>query len=305
MVNGPDGKIYGTSNHPMHGYSFDPVSETVVNYGGNFYEDAGGGNVCAYAVLGNFIGGAAYYGGKVHILDTSKPFKPGVNPKLVARHKEILRPRSAVANEKANCFVFGGFGENGSDGGGLYFYDLDKQEGRVLKNHEIIRYHNTMCMVIDKNGDLIGGTSTYAPCGGMPKVTQAKIYILDWKTKKVVEDYIPVKNAEEISLMKMDDKGFLHGFTSDSKYFVFDLEKKETVNLVDLSSYGRIVRDGLIKGDKGILYAVMSETVFSINTLNGEIKVLGKTESSITAGIALGSSGIYFGCGPRLCGLVK
>lgn len=305
MVKGSDCRIYGTSNHPMHGYCFDPDIEKIVNYGGDFYEDAGGGNVCAYAVIDNIIGGAAYYGGKVHILDTTKPFKPGLNPKLVARQKEILRPRSAVANKTVNCLVFGGFGENGSDGGGLYFYDLDRSEGYVLKNHEIIRYHNTMCMVIDKSGNLIGGTSTFAPCGGIPKVNEAKIYVMDWNTKKVIKEYIPVEGAVEISLMKMDEKNLLHGFTSDSKYFVFDLDIGETVYIKDLSSFGRVVRDGLVKGDNDMLYAVMSNTVFSINTSSHEQKVIGSPQFPITSGIAFDKKGIYFGCGPRLCGFVK
>lgn len=305
MVMGPDGLVYGTSNHPMQGYTFNPKTGEIINYGNDFYEDGGGGNVCAYAVLGDMIGGAAYYGGKVHILDTGAPFIPGLNPKLVARHKEILRPRSAVANERANCFVFGGFGENGSDGGGLYFYYPDRKGGHVLKNEEVIRYHNTMCMLIDDRGNLIGGTSTHAPCGGIPKVTEAKIYYMDWETKRVVEEYVPVGGAEEISLMKMDDGGLLHGFTSDSQYFIFNMGEGKTEYLADLSPYGSVVRDGLFKGGKNLLYGIMSKAVFTINTKTGETKLVGTPPKTITAGIAVNDYGIYFGCGSKLCGFIR
>lgn len=44
---GPDGKIYGSSMHPMHFFSYDPEAGTITDFGP--VKGIGGGNICAMA----------------------------------------------------------------------------------------------------------------------------------------------------------------------------------------------------------------------------------------------------------------
>ena len=72
IVAGPDGKVYGTTNHPFQVFSYDPEKEQLVNLGGKIYGRPLG-NICAYAVQKSIIGGAAYAGGFITMFDTSIP----------------------------------------------------------------------------------------------------------------------------------------------------------------------------------------------------------------------------------------
>ena len=302
MVAGPDGKVYGTSNHPMHSYSYDPKTDIISNYGGKFYQEAGGGNICAYAVQDNIIGGAAYYGGKIHIFDTSKPIYTGEetngrvrNPRLVAKHKEIIRPRSAAAHIDKETFIFGGFGENGGTGGGLCIYNYKTGEDAVIKNEELLKYHSTLCMQVLDDGNLIAGTSTASPCGGTPKVKEAEIYILDWSTRKIIFSCVPIANQPEISLMQKDDNGIIHCITSGSVYFTFNPYIKKVEYIKELSGFGYVVRDGLVKGEKGVLYGLFTNTIYSINTDNNIVNKLAEPPVRVSCGMAYINGRIYFG----------
>jgi hypothetical protein len=301
LAKGPDNKVYGTSNHPMHAYCYDPATEKLTNYGGLFYEKAGGGNICAYAVQDNVIGGAAYYGGKIHIFDTSKPIflesdhQNQRNPKLVTEHKEIIRPRCAAAHIDKESFIFGGFGENGGTGGGLCIYNYKTGEDLLLQNDDLIKYHSTLSMDILPDGNLIAGTSIASPCGGKPKAKEAELYIMDWNTKKIIYRCVPVPNQFEISLLKADDKGLVHGITSGLIYFVYDPKNKQTLHTFSLDGFGPVVRDGLVKGEKNILYGVCQNAIYMIDTDTYQVRLLARPPVHITSGLAYIDNNLYFG----------
>jgi hypothetical protein len=300
IAKGPDGRIYGTSNHPMHAYCYDPETEKLLHYGGKFYEKSGGGNICAYAVQGSVLGGVAYYGGKIHIFDTSKPIRIDTedpdqrNPKLVAEHEEILRPRCAAAHIDKESFLFGGFGPNGGTGGGLCIYNYKTKEDCVIPNEELLIYHSTLAIEVLPDGNPIAGTTIESPCGGKPNAQEAELYILDWKTRKVIFRCVPVPGQREISLMKLDDRALLHGITSGLVYFVFDPLKKKTIHTAQLKGFGHPVRDGLVKGEDGLLYGLCQKAIYVINTKTFAVEKLAEPPVPVSSGMAYLNGVIYF-----------
>ncbi|MDF2668631.1 MAG: hypothetical protein K0R67_937 [Paenibacillus sp.] len=303
LAAGPDGYVYGTSNHPLHFYRYDPHTNLVENYGGKMIENGGGGNICAYAVQGSLLVGAAYAGGHVHRIDTSRPFQiewtEERNPKQISSCEEIHRPRCALAHPDGVHVIFGGYGGYGTVGGGLYILNVESGEDWLLTNDQLVRYHSTMCLVPLANGDILCGTSVEAPGGGKPKEAEARLYRLDWRTRQVIYSEVPIPGTTEIALMEIDHNGLVHAFTAEM-YFVYDPQTRAVIHTREIGALGRIVRNGLVKDDASRIYGVRSRSIFRIDTDSFELIQLSTLATNITAGLALLDGRLYFASGKRL-----
>jgi hypothetical protein len=304
LVAGPDGRIYGTSNHPLQLYRYDPHFGAVENFGGKAIEKGGGGNICAYAVLGGRIAGAAYAGGHVHLIDTTRPIvtdaaAEGRNPQLVASQEAIYRPRCALAHPDGEHAVFGGYAGYGAIGGGLYIRNVTTGEDELLPNERLVPYHSTVCMVALPGGDLLCGTSVEAPGGGKPKETEGRLYRLDWQAKRVVYSEVPVQGEPEVALMEIDGQGKVHAFTA-KHYFVYDPMSRQVIHTENIEEMGGVVRNGLVKDEAGHIYGVRTRTVFRIDTGSFKLVPLHAEPPAITAGLAYVDGRLYFASGKRL-----
>lgn len=101
---GPDGKIYGSSMHPMHFFAYDPEAGTITDFGP--VKGIGGGNICAMASQGKYLVGPSYSSGYFHLFDTSRSFDQervsDPNPKIIAQFEAaISRPRTCLAHQMA------------------------------------------------------------------------------------------------------------------------------------------------------------------------------------------------------------
>ena len=96
LVGGPDGRVYGSTAHPMHFFSLDPDLGKVEDWG--HIARIGGGNFPAMAVQQGVIYGAAYQGGYLYRYDPSRPWNPSEetpdpNPQVVTEFRgPISRP---------------------------------------------------------------------------------------------------------------------------------------------------------------------------------------------------------------------
>lgn len=294
---GPNGKIYGTTNHPMQIYTCDPSTDTIINYGNKPFIK-GPGNICAYASQGAILMGCAYAGGYIERIDTSKEIvtKPGnVNPFYEGANAEIYRPRSAAAYPDGRTLIFGGFAENGITGGGLVVYDVISRKMRAIQNCNLIPYHSVLSMAAMPTGEMLCGTSIEAPCGGYVYATEAVLFGLDIKTDKVLYSLIPIPGAREIAHIKLDRFNIVHAITSESIYFAYHPEERKVLRTVNLSEYGHVVRDGMQCADDGMLYGLLTGGIYRINPEDGEVKVISVPPCDITAGMAVTGSKIYFG----------
>lgn len=304
LVAGPDGNIYGTSNHPLHFFTYQPKKDLLLDYGGNAVEKGGGGNICAYAVQGDIIAGAAYAGGHLHLFDTSKPLNifdhDNRNPKRIASYPGIFRPRCGVAHPDGEHVIFGGFPGYGAVGGALVIFNIRTHGELVIPNEAIVPNQSTHSLVVLEGGDLLGGTSIEAPGGARPRERAANIFRMHWRTKEILYRFVPVGGAREISLMEIDHRQNVHALTSDSLYFVFDPESQEVIYEEDLSQYGLVVRNGLCKGTDQAIYALLSQAIIRIEPDTFAVKRVAVPPRPITVGAAFLNGRIYYGSGSRL-----
>jgi hypothetical protein len=304
MALGPDGLVYGTTNHPIQIYTYNPDSGALCNYGKRpFAARIGGwGNICAYASQGPILAGAAYCGGFIVRIDTRQSIcrePDDVNPHCEAAHPEILRPRSALALWDGRTILFGGFNVNGVTGGCLCLYDTEARTSRIIPNENIARHHSVVSMAQLTRDDVLLGTSVDAPCGGHVRASDALLCRMGMQEEKVYESVCPVPGAKAISLMKSDRRGVIHAITQESVYFAYDPAARKTLIKQDLSQYGAVVRDGMQPAPDGFLYGLLSDAVYRIDTASLRAEIIARPPEPITAGMAIRDGVIYMGCGTR------
>ncbi len=308
MFAGPDGRLYGTTNHPAHFYIYDPASRKATNYGGFR-------NINCYASQGPIIGGASYPGGYIIRIDTRRPItpypKPGENPKVLGQHEEVYRPRSSAAHPDGKRMVFGGFAGYGAVGGGLCVYNAQTGERTVILNEELVPTQSTVCMRFLKNGDLLCANSIETPGGAKPKTTEAELFRLDLDRRKLVYRAVPIPGAREISVFELDNAGLVHGITSNSiyssssntrfvgianaVYFVFDPETRKTLYSRKLEENGLPRLGGMLRDADGMIYGIMCRAIYRIDPEKRAFEILAVPPVEISTGLAIIDRVLYFG----------
>ncbi|WP_438349806.1 hypothetical protein ACP8HI_03810 [Paenibacillus sp. FA6] len=315
FVTGPDKCIYGTSMHPLHFYSYD--QQQLTNWGPQVIQHGFGGNIAAYAVQGNVLVGASYPEGRLHLYDVTRPIQLDEtveqmsllsagqthvrNPVCVTSHIEIHRPRCAVALRDHEHVVYGGFPGYGMVGGGLCVYHLSSGAEWLIPHTEIIAEQSTVSLAETAEGILIGGTSIETPGGAEPKAHSAYLYTLDLTCRTVTKRLMIHEGIREYSLLLIDPNGWIHSITSCSKYVVWDPHREVLVREVDLSAWGKVVREGweLCEEDQCI-YGVMGNAVFRITLSSLQPECIAVPHEEITAGFAKLNNELYFGISTHL-----
>ncbi|OIB03860.1 hypothetical protein AK95_09595 [Paenibacillus sp. LC231] len=302
LYGGPDGILYGTSNHPLHLFTYDTTAGRLTDWGGDIVERGGGGNIAAYAAQGNIIVGAAYAGGMVHLLDTAKDWntEEGLcrNPRLIYENAAVHRPRCAAAHPDGRHVLYGGFPGYGAAGGGLGIVDVQAGQVEMLEHQEIVSGQSTISLAVLPDGRVFGGTSIETPGGGISKAGEAAMYELSWPDRKVIRRWVPIQGAKEIAQLAPGVKGILYGLTSESVFFVYDADLKQVVHWSDLSTWGRIVRQGLLMTEREgrpFLLGLLSRALFTVNPVNMEPELLDRLPAEATSGIACLNGDVYFG----------
>lgn len=302
---GPDGKIYGTTNHPIQIYKYDPKEDRLINFGRKPFAKRieGWGNICAYAVQGDILGGCAYCGGFIVRIDTKKEIcreLDDTNPHCEGAFGEIYRPRSAAALPDGRTMVFGGYTTNGATGGGLVIYDTAERSCKVIPNDKLIPQQSVLSMVPLSQTELLCGTSIEAPCGGYVLTPEAQLFEFDLSTGKVLNSLVPVPGAREISHLKRDATGIAHGITSSGIYFAYDPDQKTVLRTQDMSQYGVPVRDGMKCMEDGTVYGLLTGGIYRVSPASPKAEMISIPPCPITAGMAVQDGKIFFGSGTHL-----
>lgn len=303
LVAGPDGKVYGSTCHPMHFFYYSPEKNELKDLGP--VARVGGGNFCAMATQGKYIAAPSYARGIFHIFDTTKPFNGGTgddpNPREVAEWpQDICRPRAALAHPDGKHVLMAGFAGYGFCGGGLGIYNLETKEATLITHENLIPYQSTVTLTALPDGNLVGGTSIAAPGGGHPVAKEGVLYIFDWPTRKVIFQTSPVPGASEVSCVKVGPDGLVYGLASGSRFFVFDPKARKVIHQEDLSAYGGVLRASLILAPDKNFYAVFTRTIVKIEPGTFKHTKLADAPRTITVGSALLHGRIYFACGAHL-----
>ncbi|MFD0959714.1 hypothetical protein [Paenibacillus chungangensis] len=323
IVAGADGCLYGTSNHPLHFFTYqlvDPTGESshdsqagdssrLHNLGPRIVK---GGNLAAYAVQRNILAGAAYPGGGLYLFDTSKPLHSANaepngtldglhNPRLVTEHIEIHRPRCAIALQDGEHIAYGGFPGYGMVGGALCVYHLPTGKDHLLLHTELVPNQSTVSLVETAPGILIGGTSVETPGGAEPLSPTARLYMLNWKERDVMRIWKLHDRIREYSHLLMDARGRLHILTSCSTYYVWDPVHESIVCEEDLSAWGTVVRQGWeMSEEDDCIYGALSQALFRIPLSSMKPERIAIPPGHVTAGFVKHNTELYFAISTHL-----
>lgn len=313
LVAGPDGKIYGSTSHPMHFFVYDPQSGELNDLGP--IDRIGGGNFAGMAVQDDFVLGGAYAGGYLYAFDTTRPFAPAQgNPRQLAEYPgPITRPRTVLAHPDGEHVLMAGFAGYGMVGGGLAIVNRISGKSELIPNSRLAPGHSIITMEALPNGDVVAGTSVEAPGGGTPTASVAQMLLIDWHSRAVVFSVEPLPNrsvlgtatipgAREIVSLAVDDAGLVYGLATDGQLFVFDPVERKIVHRTNLGLYGSPVRadQAFMRTSEGLLYALLTGGIVRIDPGSYAFELVAVPPVRPSAGIAYLDGALYFAAGTRL-----
>ena len=302
---GPDGKVYGTTNHPIQIFTYNPKTDTLTNFGRKPFARhiSGWGNICAYASQGDILAGAAYCGGFVVRIDTKESIcreTDDVNPHCEGAFQEVLRPRSAAALADGRTMLFGGFNIYGKAGGGMICYDSQSRECHLIPNEKLLPDHSILAILPLSETTLLCGTSIEVPGGGTPAVKEAELFLYDLETRQVLTHWTPIPGARELAHLAQDGQGRIHGISDSGILFTLDATGKTLLATQDLSPFGTPVRDGMKTASDGSVYGLLTGGIYRIRPGADAAEFLPQPPCPITCGMALIDGRIYFGSNSHL-----
>ncbi|MBT3375556.1 MAG: hypothetical protein HN742_20210 [Lentisphaerae bacterium] len=224
------------------------------------------------------------------------------NPRILAQWRsDICRPRTALAHPDGVHVMMAGFAGYGLCGGGIGIHNLGTGAEQLLTaDRDLLPGHSCITLKALSTGDLVGGTSVSAPGGGRTTATEAELFILDWRTKKMLHHMVPVPGEGNIISIQVHRDGKVFGLTGNATLFVFDPRKREVVFRRRLAECGSVPRHALQLAPGGQLYAMFSDAIARISPETFEHHVFTSTPVKITAGGACMDSVLYFGCGSHV-----
>ncbi|HEX8550031.1 MAG TPA: hypothetical protein VF681_00610 [Abditibacteriaceae bacterium] len=305
LVVGPDAKVYGSTNHPMHFFAYDPAQKTLKDHGP--IPQVASGNFPAFAVSGKYVVGDSYSSGAVYELDTTQPWeiKPDgttVNPRLLGKYEDVTRPRASVALPNGDI-LFGGYGGYGITGGGLVTYVAATRETKSKPATELLPNHSTIALALLNPQTVVGGTTVEAMGGGRAVATEAELYFLDTATQKVTYRTVPVPGVRSINSLHVAADGKIYGLTNNAEYkaqlFVFDPETKTVIKRTDLAEWGYALNPGnsLWRAPNGRVGVLLSNAILEIQP---DYSVRKLADLKAGAGGVILDNRLYFAIGSHL-----
>lgn len=294
---GPDGCLYGSSVLPLHLFRYNPDTNELVDLGKC---STAGGEAYSMANFDGKICISSYPGATLSIYDPSKPYhfgtNPDDNPRDIGRIDNIsYRPRSTIY--AGGRIWTASLPDYGMWGGPLSYYDPKTEEKKAYYRICGDASCYTLAHLTDR--ELIAvGTSISGGSGTQPKVSQAVLFLWDYKAeKKVWEGTLdrPVSTFNAL-LAGVDGKiyGTAIGGGLKPELFVFDPASLQFSNRIPLPT-GHPLDLGLQNGPNGKIYGFTSLCIYRLDPSTYEIKVLVECEIGV-AGPIIGKN-IYFSKG--------
>jgi hypothetical protein len=248
--------------------------------------------------------GAMYAGGYLVRFDPRAPVEPGTNPRNVATHEEIHRPRCLVALPDGRRLVWAGFGGYGDAGGGLCVYDTVTGDDTLVENGALVRYHSVFCLDNLAPGRLVAGTSTFTPGGARQRERSEILFVLDTDGLTVGKPCVPAEGHEQVTACLVDRTGAVHGVTNRSAYFVWDPASGAVAKREECSRFGAPVHAGGVRSADGELYFLFERAVTRVDVAASSLRPVHAAVQPITVGGAALEGAVWFGCGHELrrCG---
>jgi len=301
----PDGTICGGTAFPMHFFSLNPKSGSIVN------RPAFGQWNIVMADRDRFYVGT-YGGGHLLEWDPSKPWvdtdpkKTGGNPAyLGTAEPEIHRPSQLLATADGKTIIMSGTPAYGSTGGGLMIWDREKRAETVLRDQDLIPDQSTLSMIALPGGKMIAGTTTSPGTGGEKKSAEAVLYVMDLAARRIEWQGALLPGVQEYTDLQAGPKGLVYGLADRRVFFVFDFAKRTIVTQQDVEAeLGRAAyHQGprvFVAGPKGAVYALFAKGIARVDAKTNSLKVIAKSPVQIDTGGDYFKGRIYFSSGSHL-----
>ena len=282
----PEGKIVGGSAFPMRYFSYDPKKDTWEN----LYAS---GQFNAIARQGDSLFFAEYPGGSLRRWDGDKATR------LIECTPDIFRPHRLLSYSDGKTLIMSGTPDYGYTGGGMLFWDREKNAGTLVNDTNIVIDQSTMSMISLPDGKILGGTTTTPGTGGEKKATVAELYIMDVNSKKIDWKDTVIPDAQNYTDLCMNSEGLVYGIVNRRIFFVFDTKKKEVIHQYNfLRDFGVTTADQsprvFITGPDNKIYILFMKGIAVIDPGSYKIKLLGTSPVPITAGGDYLDGRIYF-----------
>ncbi len=289
LVAGSDGKLYGSTEHPMTFWQHDPA--TGKNSVLGRISVLGGGNMTHIVARGDELLTNTYSNGLLYRYDLTRPFADGENPRQVDRTEPIIsRPRALLLHPDERHLLSAGYPGYGRAGGGLLIYDLDTdQRVALLEADDLAPGEAITAMTATPlpEGDLYFGTSIWTPGGGASQAKSATLGRFSWKERKLLWSETPIPGEETILGLHWR-KGQLFGITYTGLLFAFDPESRKVIARRELKDWGEPVGR---RGDTsfttlpdGRLLLAMQEGLLEINPETLETTLLARSPLKLRDG---------------------
>ena len=301
----PDGTIVGGSSFPMRFFSYNPKTKAWTNQ-----RAFGQSNTLARQGERVYIG--SYPSGALLEWNTSRPWvdtRTGEksNPQFLA--SSVLsthRPLRVLAYPDGNTIIMSGKPEYGYTGGGLLFWDCEKQTHTVIQDSAIVLDQSTMSMVALPKGKFLGGTTVEPGTGGEQKAKEAELYIMDVATKKLEWHKILLPGVQEYCDMCLGPKGLIYGITDFKKFFVFDPVKRVVVyRQDDKTDFGKTAGSQspriFVSGHKGEIFILYNKGIVKVDPETFKLTMKAESPVPIDVGGDYLDGSIYFISGSHLC----
>ncbi|KZZ86063.1 hypothetical protein [Bacillus sp. SJS] len=297
LTAGPDGKLYGTSMHPLMLFRADQKGTELLGS----LEQGGGGNICTYAVLNqDTMFGSAYAGGKVYEFSFNKPYAFNENPRLILKADAVHRPRASAIHPFEKQLIFSGFPGYGKRGGSVCVYDPATRELTTISPEALLPDQSTVSLAFDASGNLFGSTSVRTPGGAAELAESASLYKINWMAKKLDRMIVPFRYEKEIPHICVFGNAGL-GMTQSSILFQFDCDSLASAKVLDWLPYGQPVRGGCIQRGKEVFF-LLEHAVVKADISSAAAVYLSVNERITSGGAIIGDS-LYFCSGNTLLSL--
>ncbi|WP_157970362.1 Vgb family protein [Albibacterium indicum] len=282
----PDNKISGGTSFPMRFFSYDPVQDRWEN-------KAAPGQFNALTRQDDAFFFGVYPGGSLIEWRDGKPVH------FIKTTPVIHRPHRLLAYPDGKTLILGGTPEYGYTGGGLLFWDREKETSVLLKDSSIVLDQSTMSLVALPKGKILGGTTTAPGTGGEKKAKVAELYIMDIENQEMKWNQVVLPGVQSYTDMCHAPNGLIYGLADRKIFFVFDPERKELVHQYDLTAEFGITAGEqspriFVHGEEGETYLLLRKGIAQINPQNYQINLLAESPIPIDAGGDYLTGRIYF-----------
>ncbi len=298
LVNGPDGRIYGSTHSPITLFAHDPATGETEVLGDPIHAH---GQIYGKRWHDGKLYMAAYGRSTVTVYDPGRPWSFGAEPERNPRYLgscQIGRPSAMVAAPDGRHLLIGGVPGYGSVGGVLTI--LEPQEPSIEVLEEIVDTHSIYSMVTIPNTDLVClGTTCRGGSASETQQSDARLVLWDHARRETVFQTEPVPGEATIEQL-IYAAGKVFAITRDNGHLVvFDPATRTVLHTAELG-FGPGVLFGLGHRDAdGMVYAISGTSLLRIDPATYAIERVA-AHPDMRYGMAFAGDSVYVCAGPRL-----